>query len=119
VRAGRGRKTVDDQSLYDEAVLCVTHAQRVSALLLQRSLEIDYIKASTIIEKMEKAGIVSETDFHGRRSVLIKTESSQKQPKDISICILNNNDNENTDYLRIALIFILSSFVLSLVFFSI
>ncbi len=56
--------------LYDEAVRFVTETRRVSISSVQRKFKIGYNRAARIVEDMERAGVVSEAEGNGSRSVL-------------------------------------------------
>ena len=57
--------------LYDQAVALVAREGKASTSFIQRHLQIGYNKAATIIEKMEKQGVVSPANHVGKREVLI------------------------------------------------
>ena len=57
-------------SLYDQAVAIVTREQRASTSFIQRHLQIGYNRAATLIEKMEKEGVISQANHAGKREVL-------------------------------------------------
>lgn len=59
-----------DRAMYDRAVDVVTHNQRVSISLVQRSLVIGYNRAARLVEAMESKGIVSAAASNGDRSML-------------------------------------------------
>ncbi|MCB9452931.1 MAG: SUMF1/EgtB/PvdO family nonheme iron enzyme [Anaerolineaceae bacterium] len=52
----------DDDELYAEAVQLVRRLNKASAALLQRRLRIGYTRASLLISKMEKEGILDSVD---------------------------------------------------------
>jgi S-DNA-T family DNA segregation ATPase FtsK/SpoIIIE len=60
-----------DASLYDQAVALVTREGKASTSFIQRHLRIGYNRAATIIEEMEKNGVVSPANHAGKREVLI------------------------------------------------
>ncbi len=60
----------DKASLYDHAVALVTREQRASTSFIQRHLQIGYNRAATIIEQLEKEGVVSQANHVGKREVL-------------------------------------------------
>ncbi len=69
--ASFGGATIDDKaSLYDHAVALVTREQRASTSFIQRHLQIGYNRAATIIEQLEKEGVVSQANHVGKREVL-------------------------------------------------
>jgi ParB/RepB/Spo0J family partition protein len=55
---------------YNQAVDIVVGEQKVSISQLQRALMIGYYRASTLIDEMEKRGVVSIPDKEGHRRVL-------------------------------------------------
>lgn len=67
--------------LYDEAVHIVLGAQRVSASLVKRQLNIGYNRAARLIEEMERAGIVSPMRSDGHRDILIPLHSQKSRPQ--------------------------------------
>lgn len=61
--------TGDD--LYDQAVQIILTERRPTTSYIQRCLRIGYNKAATLIEQMEKNGVVSAPNSLGKRTVLI------------------------------------------------
>jgi S-DNA-T family DNA segregation ATPase FtsK/SpoIIIE len=59
-----------DQALYDQAVFLVTKEQKASTSFIQRHLKIGYNRAATIIEQLEREGVVSPANHVGKREVL-------------------------------------------------
>ncbi|MBX3427973.1 MAG: DNA translocase FtsK [Hyphomonadaceae bacterium] len=59
--------------LFDRAVEIVQRDRKASTSYLQRRLQIGYNRAATLIEKMEKAGIISEANAAGKRDILVDT----------------------------------------------
>ena len=57
---------------YRRAVQLVVENRKASTSWLQRQLRVGYNGAARLIEKMEKAGIISTPDHVGRREVLIE-----------------------------------------------
>jgi S-DNA-T family DNA segregation ATPase FtsK/SpoIIIE len=57
--------------LYDQAVAIVAREGKASTSFLQRHLQIGYNRAATLIEKMEKQGVISAANHVGKRDVLI------------------------------------------------
>ena len=55
--------------LYKKALDVLLGEKRCSTSLIQRRLAIGYNKASTLVERMEKAGLVSAPDEMGKRTV--------------------------------------------------
>ena len=62
-----------DGDLYDRAVEIVRRDRKASTSYLQRRLSIGYNRAATLIEKMEKAGVISEANAAGKRDILVDT----------------------------------------------
>jgi S-DNA-T family DNA segregation ATPase FtsK/SpoIIIE len=60
-----------DGDLFDRAVEIVRRDRKASTSYLQRRLSIGYNRAATLIEKMEKAGIISEANAAGKRDILV------------------------------------------------
>ena len=58
--------------LYSKALHIVISEQKVSTSYIQRCLKIGYNRAANIVERMEKAGVISEPNHVGKREVLQK-----------------------------------------------
>ena len=56
--------------LYDKAVDLVLREQKASISFIQRHMKIGYNRAATLVEKMEKEGLISSADHVGRRQIL-------------------------------------------------
>jgi len=59
---------------YDQAVSVVLRDGKASTSYIQRRLGIGYNRAASIIEKMEKEGIVGPANHAGKREILVPTE---------------------------------------------
>lgn len=57
--------------LYDQALAIVLRDKKASASYIQRCLRIGYNRAATLIEKMEREGVVSTPNHVGKRDILI------------------------------------------------
>ena len=57
--------------LYDKAVAIVAQEGKASTSFIQRHLKIGYNRAATIIEQMEKEGVISSANHVGKREVLV------------------------------------------------
>jgi S-DNA-T family DNA segregation ATPase FtsK/SpoIIIE len=57
--------------LFERAIEIVQRDRKASTSYLQRRLQIGYNRAATLIEKMEKAGIISEANAAGKRDILV------------------------------------------------
>ena len=66
--------TGSGNSLYDQAVQLVVREQKASTSFVQRHLKIGYNRAATIIEEMERNGVISAANHVGKREVLISDE---------------------------------------------
>jgi S-DNA-T family DNA segregation ATPase FtsK/SpoIIIE len=70
---GEGGGSGDE--LYDRAVALVARERKASTSFIQRHLQIGYNRAATLIEKMEKEGVVGPANHVGKREVLIGDHS--------------------------------------------
>ena len=59
-----------EQQLYDQAVFLVTREQKASTSFIQRHLKIGYNRAASIIEQMEREGVVGSANHVGKREVI-------------------------------------------------
>jgi S-DNA-T family DNA segregation ATPase FtsK/SpoIIIE len=57
---------------YDQAVAVVLQRREGSTSYIQRRLQIGYNRAASIIERMEKEGIVGPANHAGKREVLAR-----------------------------------------------
>jgi S-DNA-T family DNA segregation ATPase FtsK/SpoIIIE len=58
--------------LYDQAVSVVLRDKKVSTSYLQRRLQVGYNKAASLIERMEKEGLISAPNHAGKREILVE-----------------------------------------------
>ena len=65
---GEGGGSGDD--LYDQAVAVVTRDRKASTSYIQRRLQIGYNRAASLIEKMEREGVVGPANHAGKRDIL-------------------------------------------------
>ena len=56
---------------YDRAVNIVLRDRRVSTSYIQRRLSVGYNKAASLIERMEKEGVISAPNHSGKREILV------------------------------------------------
>jgi S-DNA-T family DNA segregation ATPase FtsK/SpoIIIE len=56
--------------LYDRAVAVVTRDRKASTSYVQRRLQIGYNRAASLIERMEKEGVVGPANHAGKRDIL-------------------------------------------------
>jgi S-DNA-T family DNA segregation ATPase FtsK/SpoIIIE len=81
---GAGASGGDDLSgleesadLYDQAVAVVLRDGKASTSYVQRRLQIGYNRAASIIERMEKEGIVGPANHAGKREILVPMEEER------------------------------------------
>ena len=60
----------DDGSLYEQAVKVVLRDKKSSVSYVQRRLQVGYNKAASLIERMEKEGILGPAGHTGKREIL-------------------------------------------------
>jgi len=65
---------VDSDDPYDQAVAVVLKDGKASTSYIQRRLGIGYNRAASIIERMEKEGLVGPANHAGKREILVPTE---------------------------------------------
>jgi S-DNA-T family DNA segregation ATPase FtsK/SpoIIIE len=65
----------DSDDPYDQAVAVVLRDGKASTSYVQRRLGIGYNRAASIIERMEKEGIVGPANHAGKREILVPTEA--------------------------------------------
>jgi len=57
--------------LYDRAVAIVLRDKKCSTSYIQRRLSVGYNKAASLVERMEKEGVVSAPNHAGKREILV------------------------------------------------
>ncbi|WP_182086187.1 DNA translocase FtsK [Aureimonas sp. ME7] len=70
---GGGEEAAD---LYDQAVAIVLRDGKASTSYVQRRLQIGYNRAASIIERMEREGIVGAANHAGKREILVPTDNA-------------------------------------------
>jgi S-DNA-T family DNA segregation ATPase FtsK/SpoIIIE len=68
---GLGVEGGSGDELYDKAVNIVLTDKKASTSYIQRRLAIGYNRAATLIEKMEKEGVISAPNHAGKREILV------------------------------------------------
>jgi S-DNA-T family DNA segregation ATPase FtsK/SpoIIIE len=58
--------------LYDQAIAVVLRDKKASTSYIQRRLQIGYNRAASLMERMEKEGIVGAPNHAGKREILIE-----------------------------------------------
>ena len=69
--ASSGDEGAGGNNLYDQAVAVVTRDRKASTSYIQRRLQIGYNRAASLIERMEKEGVVSAANHAGKREILV------------------------------------------------
>jgi S-DNA-T family DNA segregation ATPase FtsK/SpoIIIE len=62
--------------LYDQAVAIVLRDRKASTSYVQRRLGIGYNRAATLIERMEKEGLIGAANHAGKREILVGDEAA-------------------------------------------
>ncbi|RYC30549.1 DNA translocase FtsK, partial [Lichenibacterium minor] len=57
--------------LYDRAVAIVVRDKKCSTSYIQRRLSVGYNKAASLVERMEREGVVAAPNHSGKRNVLV------------------------------------------------
>ncbi len=63
----------ESADLYDQAVAIVLRDKKASTSYVQRRLQIGYNRAASIIERMEREGIVGPANHAGKREILLES----------------------------------------------
>ena len=75
--------------LYQQAVQVVTRDRKASTSYIQRRLQIGYNRAASLMERMEKEGIVGQPNHAGKREILVEAAGEEpflrKQPLRIGL----------------------------------
>ena len=66
-----GMEGGESDDLYQQAIAVVVQEGKASTSFIQRHLKIGYNKAATLIERMERDGVVTPATATGKREVLI------------------------------------------------
>ncbi len=61
----------ESNDLYDQAVAVVLNDRKVSTSYIQRRLGIGYNRAASLIERMEKEGLIGKANHAGKREILV------------------------------------------------
>ena len=67
---GGGEGSLSGDDLYDRAVAIVTRDRKASTSYIQRRLQIGYNRAASLMEKMEREGVVGAANHAGKRDIL-------------------------------------------------
>ena len=63
--------------LYGQAVQIVLRDRKASTSYIQRRLQIGYNRAASLVERMEKEGIVGQPNHSGKREILVEGEERE------------------------------------------
>ncbi|MGH6907427.1 MAG: DNA translocase FtsK, partial [Aestuariivirga sp.] len=74
---GAGGEGGSGDSLYDQAVAVVLRDKKVSTSYVQRRLQVGYNKAASLIERMEKEGLISAASATGKREIMVPGDSAR------------------------------------------
>jgi S-DNA-T family DNA segregation ATPase FtsK/SpoIIIE len=77
-KSAMGEDDADD--LYDRAVKVVLRDKKCSTSYIQRRLSIGYNRAASLVERMEKEGLVGPANHVGKRSIIA---GAQDNPTEI------------------------------------
>jgi S-DNA-T family DNA segregation ATPase FtsK/SpoIIIE len=64
--------------LYQQAVQVVIRDRKASTSYIQRRLQIGYNRAASLMERMEKEGIVGQANHAGKREILVGEEAEER-----------------------------------------
>src|SRR5689334_3772766 len=67
----------ESNDLYDKAVAIVLRDRKASTSYIQRRLSIGYNRAASLIERMEKEGLVGPANHAGKREILVESEAER------------------------------------------
>ena len=76
LRQGRVRRA-GSGDLYDQAVAVVLRDKKASTSYIQRRLQIGYNRAASLMERMEKEGIVGAANHAGKREILLESAAME------------------------------------------
>jgi DNA segregation ATPase FtsK/SpoIIIE, S-DNA-T family len=68
----------DGADLYQQAVAVVTRDRKASTSYIQRRLQIGYNRAASLMERMEKEGIIGQPNHAGKREILVGGEEDER-----------------------------------------
>jgi S-DNA-T family DNA segregation ATPase FtsK/SpoIIIE len=68
----------DGADLYTQAVQIVLRDRKASTSYIQRRLQIGYNRAASLMERMEKEGVVGTANHAGKREILVGGEENER-----------------------------------------
>ncbi|RUV38175.1 DNA translocase FtsK [Mesorhizobium sp. M7A.F.Ca.MR.148.00.0.0] len=72
----------DSDAIYDEAVKVVVRDKKCSTSYIQRRLGIGYNRAASLVERMEKEGLVGAPNHVGKREIIMGRRQPASAPED-------------------------------------
>ncbi len=73
-----GMGEADGGDLYQQAVQVVLRDRKASTSYIQRRLQIGYNRAASLMERMEKEGVVGQANHAGKREILVGEEETAR-----------------------------------------
>jgi S-DNA-T family DNA segregation ATPase FtsK/SpoIIIE len=73
----KGEFGAEGADVYDQAVAVVLRDKKASTSYIQRRLQIGYNRAASLMERMEKEGIVGPANHAGKREILLETAGAE------------------------------------------
>jgi S-DNA-T family DNA segregation ATPase FtsK/SpoIIIE len=74
---GMGQSEGGGGDLYSQAVQVVMRDRKASTSYIQRRLQIGYNRAASLMERMEKEGVVGQPNHAGKREILVEAEEER------------------------------------------
>lgn len=71
----------DGNELYDQAVKVVLRDKKCSTSYIQRRLGIGYNRAASLVERMEKDGLVGPANHVGKREIIYGNRDNAPKPE--------------------------------------
>jgi len=72
-----GMGGAESADLYQQAVQIVVRDRKASTSYIQRRLQLGYNRAASLIERMEKEGVVGQPNHAGKREILVGGEDDE------------------------------------------
>jgi S-DNA-T family DNA segregation ATPase FtsK/SpoIIIE len=73
-----GMAAPEGGDLYQQAVEVVMRDRKASTSYIQRRLQIGYNRAASLMERMEKEGVVGQANHAGKREILVGEEDAER-----------------------------------------
>jgi S-DNA-T family DNA segregation ATPase FtsK/SpoIIIE len=73
-----GMSQPEGGDLYQQAVQVVMRDRKASTSYIQRRLQIGYNRAASLMERMEKEGVVGQANHAGKREILVGDEDAER-----------------------------------------